>query len=31
MAVRYLLDTHVVLWLLGEPAIIPPEIRHEPV
>jgi PIN domain nuclease of toxin-antitoxin system len=29
MGVRYLLDTHVVLWLLGEPAIIPAEIRQE--
>lgn len=29
MGVSYLLDTHVLLWLLGEPARIPERIRSE--
>lgn len=24
---RYLLDTHVVLWLLGDPGAVPPDVR----
>lgn len=28
MGVRYLLDTHVVLWLLGEPSRVPDRIRR---
>ncbi len=26
---RYLLDTHVLLWLLGDPARVPEHVRHE--
>ena len=29
MVVTYLLDTHVLLWLLGDPARVPDEIRAE--
>ncbi len=28
MAVTYLLDTHVLLWLLGDPSKIPTTVRH---
>lgn len=29
MGVRYLLDTHVFLWLLGTPDLVPEPLRHE--
>lgn len=29
MGVRYVLDTHVLLWLLGEPSRVPTSIRDE--
>lgn len=29
MGVRYLLDTHVFLWLLGAPELVPERLRHE--
>lgn len=29
MGVRYLLDTHVLLWLLGDPDRVPPVVRDE--
>lgn len=29
MGVTYLLDTHVLLWLLGEPERVPAEVRAE--
>lgn len=29
MGVRYLLDTHVFLWLLGTPEVVPEQVRAE--
>lgn len=29
MGVRYLLDTHVFLWLLGTPEVVPEQVRDE--
>lgn len=29
MGVRFLLDTHVFLWLLGTPARVPEDLRHD--